>query len=433
MLWPTLLRLTRMVEGTSIDVYRYGFVNVDGDLVVPERYDGYQNCPDAAGRTAFVLAFAPGDKTDVLDLTGTVIARVPTQEAMCGGAGHVLAVRPVEPELGKYDDGVFDVASGTMILALATDRHVDVVDPGTLNVSDPGGEYFFELGTGKRTAHPGWLTTAGLESDAPAAPAAAKRTDNAPDVDSGIGFIDRGGRWVVSPGLQDASAFRHGHAVIRTGGEFTFLDVGLRRVGGEWDDVEALEVSVGSAPDLVGYQVTRDGQQGILGPDLRVIVSPGDSEIQCSTDAVAACAVVADDGTADLVAFPEGSLGPMPAGFSQALSRTFLADRLPADNNAARRIYARPGATAIELAGPSSCRGVGPDWVACEPESPPLPPVVFDAAGARAPFRTIEAVAEPSTEGGVAYYWVTAGRYQGFVDSGGAWRYRENRFAELED
>ena len=90
----------------------------------------------------------------MLDLTGTVIARVPTQEAMCGGAGHVLAVRPVEPELGKYDDGVFDVASGTMILALATDRHVDVVDPGTLNVSDPGGCLLYTSLTSSRWRAP---------------------------------------------------------------------------------------------------------------------------------------------------------------------------------------------------------------------------------------------------------------------------------------
>jgi len=42
-------------------------------------------------------------------------------------------------------------------------------------------------------------------------------------------------------------------------------------------------------------------------------------------------------------------------------------------------------------------------------------------------------VADPAPGAEGAYYWVTAGRYQGFVDAEGAWRYQESRFTQLED
>lgn len=59
--------------------------------------------------------------------------------------------------------------------------------------------------------------------------------------------------------------------------------------------------------------------------------------------------------------------------------------------------------------------------------------LIFDAAGNRADFASIEPIADPSGSGEPAYYWVTAGPFQGFVDAQGTWRYRESRYTQLED
>ena len=433
MLWPTRLTYSVPTYGYQLEVDRYGFVDVSGALVVPERYDGYEYCPDAAGRTAFVLAFPPGGRVDVLGLTGKRIARMPTESADCGGADHVIVMDVIDGESGLVNSGLFDLATKKLVLPVKTNRRIEVVDAHTLNVSAARGEFFYDLATGKRTPHAGWLLAAGLEPDAPAAPAAAAWAETYPDTDAGVGFVDRSGSWVVQPNLTDADEFTSGYAVIQEFGHYTFLDADLARVGGEWDEVVTVAVRSGDRYPTVGYEVTRGAEEGLLGPDLSVIVPPGPVAIECPSEAEDVCSIVAADGSAELIALPEGTRTPMPAGFTQALSRAFVADQDSPDRTDAARVYSLVAAKAFELPHPATCTGVGTLWARCGQDWESVSPVVVDRHGNRAPFRSIEAVADPAPGAEGAYYWVTAGRYQGFVDAEGAWRYQESRFTQLED
>jgi hypothetical protein len=137
--------------------------------------------------------------------------------------------------------------------------------------------------------------------------------------------------------------------------------------------------------------------------------------------------------SATLVVLPEGATTAMPAGFTQALSPFFLADDVNPDFSESNRIYAVAAGASVELAGPVSCIGVGSAWAACDSGAGMAPPVVIDTAGRVTTFATAQAVPDPSPTNGVAYYWVTAGSYQGFIDDKGTWRYRESRFTQLED
>ena len=86
MLWPARLVLESTLDfGGSPDV-RYGFVDVHGKLVVPQRYEGYVYCPDATGRTAFLIASLAGRRAEVFDLNGKLLTRTPTATAEGGGA-----------------------------------------------------------------------------------------------------------------------------------------------------------------------------------------------------------------------------------------------------------------------------------------------------------------------------------------------------------
>lgn len=428
MLWPARLVLESAPEfGGSPDV-RYGFVDVRGKLVVPQRYEDYVYCPDATGRTAFLIASLAGRRAEVFDLGGKLLTRTPTATAECGGADHVVITEDVWGETDRHNSGLVNVTTGKVVVPVAKDRHVDVVDARTVNVSDPSGEYFLDLTTGKRTPHKGWLLVYGGTGDGKLLAAGAQRRRDS-STGAKVGFVDRSGAWAVPAEFEDATGFANGYSSVKIGEQYTFLNAAFQRVGGVWDEVRAIEGPGGS---VLGYRVTLASDQGLLGPDLRVVVPPGPVSITCDGEASGACSVVAG-ASATLVVLPEGTTTAMPAGFSQALSPFFLADEVDPDFSDSNRVYAISAGVTVELAGTTSCTGVGTAWAACDSGSGMAPPVVIDTAGRVTPFATAQAVPDPSPDKGVAYYWVTAGTYQGFVDAKGTWRYRESCFTQLED
>lgn len=429
MLWPAPVEVTMEDKGFGTETTHYGFVDASGKLVVPQRYESYEYCYDDAGRAAFVLGSGVGRRVDVLDLTGAVIRRTPTTVATCGPAGTVVFTREIDPSGDQWRDGLMEVRTGRVVVPLARNRHIQLVDEHIVNVSEPGGEYFFDTRTGTRTPHPGELMNLDPEPGTPGVPATASG--------GAVGYVDRRGTWRGVAGVIDASGFHGGVAVAQLDEErYTFLDARLQRVGGVWGDIQDVSVDVAGTSKVVGYVVSGGAGQGLLAADLRTIVEPGPAVIRCDGDDLdAACSVLADDGTAKLVLLPKGTVTAIPEGFSQALGRSFVADLVPADDDttSSSRVLALGTGRVAELRGPSSCAGVGTRWAVCEPESDVLPTVVLDAQARRTGFRTIEPVLDAVRGGGAVYYWATTGRYAGFVDENGAWRYRQRRFTRLED
>jgi hypothetical protein len=81
----------------------------------------------------------------------------------------------------------------------------------------------------------------------------------------------------------------------------------------------------------------------------------------------------------------------------------------------------------------NGCGSVAGTWLVCTPQAEAAPPLVLDSQGRQTRFREVTPVYDPVSGGDADYYWVVAGRYRGFVDATGAWRYRESRYNELED
>jgi hypothetical protein len=86
-----------------------------------------------------------------------------------------------------------------------------------------------------------------------------------------------------------------------------------------------------------------------------------------------------------------------------------------------------------DLTEASNCREVGTAWVACEPWSGIPSLVLIDQPGRRTPVSGIETVEDPVNSGSSAYYWVVAGKYQGYIDAKGEWRYRQSRYLRVEE
>ena len=433
MLWVTSLTVA-VFAGWNTEITRYGFVDVTGALVVPSRYEGYDYCRDKAGRVSFVLAFETGRKAAVLDLTGKVVRHAPTRSASCGPVGDLVFSQWFDAELGHHKDGLMDVSTGAILLPIAPGRHIEALGDGVLaNVSELKGEYFFNPHTGKRTPHPGWVTDAGLEPGAPGLPATTVKPGG--EESGTIGYVSPGGWWVAKAEYVEASAFRDGHAVVKLAeNRYTFLDTQLRRVGGEWSSIEPVDADPAESGKVAGYLVSGQVGQALLGTDLRTIIAPGSGTIECLSEADGACSVLGADGRRWLVLLPEGTVTAMPDGFFHALSPSFVADGAPDGGNGAKRILAIGTGGVAQLDAPSTCNHVGTAWVACEsPAWGTLPPVVVDSHGRRTAFATIAPVLDPAGSGDAAYYWVVAGRYQGFIDDTGNWRYRESRYTRVEE
>ncbi|HEY3406582.1 MAG TPA: WG repeat-containing protein [Propionicimonas sp.] len=433
MLWPTSTTMTVWADWTT-EITRYGFVSVTGTRVLPPRYEGYDYCRDRAGRVSFVLAFETGRKAVVLDLTGKVVAHAPTRSATCGPVGDVVFSTWFDAELGHHKDGLLDVGTGKILLPLAPGRHIETLGDGVLaNVSELRGEYFFNPRSGKRTPHPGWVTEAGLEPGAPGLPATTVKPDG--EVTGSIGYVGLSGTWVAKPEFVEASAFRGGHAVVKLAeNRYTFLDTRLRRVGDEWTGIEPVDLDPTESGNVAGYLVSGPEGQALLGTDLRTIIAPGSGTIECLPEADGACSVLGTDGRRSLVVLPKGKKTAMPDGFVHALSPSFVADGAQDGGNVAKRIQAIGSGGVAQLDKVSTCNHVGKAWVACDsPSWGVLPPIVVDAKGRRTAFATIEPVLDPVGSAHAAYYWAVAGRYQGFIDDSGNWRYRESRYTRVEE
>ena len=432
MLWPLATTTDVGRNYYPGEAIRFGFVDTTGTLVVPARYEGYEYCRDAAGRVASLLVTGAGRKAEVLDLAGTRIRKAPTDSARCGPVGTVLFTREYGgSESGVWRDGLLDIATGKTIVGLAPKRHIAVVDSGTIDVSEPAGDYFLDIRTGRRTPH--------RARSARPSGRRGHRVCRRPRRHGGglTGFIGRDGSWVLTPQFENASGFRGGHAIVTIDDErYTFLDTHFQRVGGEWTEIDPVAVDRSADWDLVGYVVTGEAGTALLDADLRILVAPGTARIDCDSDpGTGACSVSAPDGTESRALLPEGTLIVMPAGYS-ALGRSFATDGVDTGDGgtANSRVLALATGAVVTLDGLSYCSGVGPEWAVCEPnDSEVLPTVILDAQGRRTPFATIERLADAVQSAGGSYYRVTTGRYTGIVDAHGTWLYRQGRFTELED
>lgn len=430
MLWPLSAPTAITSSGSDVPVV-YGFLDATGTLVLPKRYSSYTYCPDATGRAAYLITERAGGRAEVHDLTGTLLRRVRTPSASCAGPSHVVVTDWVEPELNQHNDGLLDVTTGTMTLSTAKNRHVTAIDDHTVNVSDPTGEFFLDLATGRRTPHPGWVLEnyALREVGAPAVVPAATKPSGAV-----IGFLDLTGTWAVRPRYADTYGFTAGHAIVQLSEDrWTLLDSSLRESGGEWQSVEAVMRDYATGSRTVGYLLSGAAGQQLVDADLRVLVPAGPARIVCWWEADGACAVSEPDGTTRLVTLPDGAATPLPAGFDQVLSRAFVADGGTDADTGIRHILALGSDTPVDLMTATSCRAAGSTWVVCEPAGPTLAPIVLDRQGRRTAYAWAGALADPVAGAASAYYQVTAGRYRGVVDEAGNWRYRESIYTRLED
>lgn len=414
MLWPTTKTVSQKAsDGRPASGTRYGFVNASGDLVAPARYTSYSYCGDPEGRPALVLA-GDSEGSDLLDLTGRRVLHVEAGYAECAGTGYLIVA---DRSGDGWAEGAVAVVTGDQVLAAEPDQQVAAVNGSLVNVSQPAGEYFLDLATGSTTHHVGWVTVAEQEAGAPGVPAAARRS-SAGKPTGRLGYVGRSGDWLLGPQFDAASAFRGGYAVVERDGRATFLDAGLRRVGGEWDRIRPITEPAAIGEHVLGYWVEADGRRGLLGPDLEPVVQPGPGQIDCEPGAAGACAVVAPDGTADLVQLPKGGVTTtLPAGFTRVLTAGLIADH-PAAGQTETRIQSLASGRTITQPRGVACRGTGPSFVTC-------PDAVIDEDGDSTAFTSVTVVPGPS--GGAPYYWATTTREQGFLDPDGRWRYRELR------
>ena len=425
MLWP--LSIAVHVDAYSSDpVALYGFLDVHGKLVLPQRYSSYLYCPDASGRVAFLIAQEAGARAEVYDLTGRLLRRAPTPDVSCAGPGQIVFTHWIERELNQHSDGLLDLATGRVVVALAKNRHIDAVDDHTVNVSDPSGEYFLDLTTKQRTPHAGYLVEGNtLEKDAPGIPARLKRGGGL------IGFVSRSGSWVLKPRYEDTYGFSEGIALVQVGDDsYTFLDASLREVGGTWAEVDVVSRSDAMGWTTTGYHVSRGLEEALLDPHLKPIVPTGGTTIDCGSRADGSCSVKPAGSTTSLVVPPSVTLTPLPSGYEAVLSSTFAADAAGQDTT---RVLALASGASADLGGRTSCRAAGTAWVVCEPPTETMAPLVLDQQGRRTTFATAEAVLDPVRGAPAAYFEVTGAGYRGIVDATGAWRYRMSLYTRLED
>lgn len=431
MLWPTSTTTFVDLDGWTTERVLHGFVDTQGTLVVPARYDWYEYCRDEAGRASLVLAGTGATQVDILDLTGQVIGQVPGRYASCIGDTHAGFQTEIS-ELGPLDvgSGLFDLRSGEVLIKPKKGRTVTMIDRRTVNVHRAADEFFLDLVTGERTSHPGFLTGY-LEPSADAAdlaliPASTTLIDTYTGSDDPlIGYLDRAGGWALTPTFGLAEPFRAGYAVVGESELQYFVDTDFQRAGDTWSWVSSTEW---------GYRVGAEGDYqddpGLLGLDLQVILEPGMADTDCGWEAQAVCDVYLHSGTQQVLLLPEGTLIDPPEGFGHALSRTQFADATR--DGPATRIHDVATGVTFALDRPSTCRAVG-TWIACTPEAAAAPPAVYRASGERTEFRDVEPAEEVVTDTASGYYWAVAGGDQGFIDDTGHWLYQESRYTTLED
>jgi hypothetical protein len=427
MLWPAVLNLP-VNDGSGITYTHYGFVDVNGKLVVPQRYDGYQYCPNKEGRSSFLIASLAYEKDDIYDLTGKLLLTSPTSDTLCGGVDRIIIRHVIDAELGKIDEGLLNVVTGKIEVPIKRDRHVRVVTDEVVNVSDPSGEYFDDLHNNARIPHPGYLDDQAGVQDAQFILVTDHRRDLTTK-DVKVGVIDGLGKWLLKPSLEAADGFAAGFSPIAVGDQYTFMDSTFAHVGGLWDEIDSISSDLTNA--TLGYLVTRGSDVGVLGVDLSVIVPAGSAKVDCDFS-TGGCAVTEGEATSAVFP-PSAAKTPLPQGFSLVLSKGFYADRLPSEGPNSQRVFVVATGQAVPLPPDSECEAVASTWVQCTSNVGMSPSVVLNAAGQVTPFASVIPAKDPIPEAGYGYYWVTSGRIEGFVDSNGTWRYQQSRYTQVED
>ncbi len=427
MLWAAPLSLVGDEGGEAVYTL-YGFVDVSGKLVVPQRYDGYRYCTNKEGRVSFVIASIGEQKDDIYDLTGKLLMQSPTPDTVCGGMDRVIIRHIIDAEASKSDEGLLNVVTGKIEIPIGRNRHLTVVNPASVNVSDPRGEYFDDLLNNTRIPHPGYLDEQATIGDGVQLIVTDRRRDLTTK-DVKVGVIDSMGGWLLKPSLTEATGFNNGFSVIPDGDQYTFMNTSMKPLGGAWDEIQELYSDPGNT--VVGYLVTRGSERGLLGMDLSTIIPPGSADINCSI-ATGACAVT-EGGATSMVQLPASEKKPLPQGFNQVLSPAFFAEAATGDGEVLQRIYLVGSDKVVTLAAKSSCEAAANIWVSCTSHAGMVAPMVLNAAGQVTPFASVAATTDPAPEAGYAYYWVTSGGMEGFVDGNGTWRYQQSRYTQLED
>ncbi|PFG18099.1 hypothetical protein ATK74_2679 [Propionicimonas paludicola] len=432
MLWP----LETDVSVTDYSGYResyprYGFLDVTGKLVIPQRYESYQYCSDDSGRPVLLIANRGGDaRGEVFDLSGKRLAKLPTERGDCAGPSYVITTNDGLDEASTQADvqnGLLELATGKWLIRPIKGRQLTSLRPGLINVTEPKGEYFLNLNSGRKVRHPGWVTWgSSLAAGESRLPARTKR-------DGGkVGLLDLDGHWMVAPTSEDVRDDGGGVTVLQRGDEdYVLIDKSGRQLPGTWsqvDEVLGSEFGFDYGP-VLGYLVTGGTGQALFTADGREVIAPGLGGITCESDAGGACTFSPDVGDDQLVNLPEGTASPLPSGFSRAISAGFLGSARPNDEDSDDRILALTTGITIETIPGSVCAGAGPAFVHCGSETGPG--VVIDAHGPTA-LASVSPLIDPAA-GETRYYQATTAKFAGIVDASGAWLYRQSSYLRLED
>jgi len=435
MLWPLQTLVSVVDDGGYQQTFpRYGFLDVTGKLVVPQRYESYQYCSDESGRAVLmILNRTTEDRAEVFDLTGRRLATLPTKEGRCAGPSYVITTRDGLDEASTRDDiqnGLFELATGKLVIPMIKGRQLTSVRPGVVNVAERKGEYFLDLNTWRKTPHPGWVSE--WASMAIGAPGIAATTER----DGGLeGVLDLTGHWFIPPAYEEVLPYGGRVAVAQLHADvFVLLDDKGHELPGTWSEIDEVsppaDAFEGYSP--LGYLATGAGGQALFNADGKLVVPPGTGGITCAIDSTGACGISLATAGSQLVTLPEGTATAMPAGFHRAFNGSFLGSSAPGEDGFDDQVYSLATGKTIQTVGNSTCSGAGSAFVVCGPDSEVLPSVVIDADGPTS-FASVTPLAEPDRSGKVTYYQVTAGKFSGIVDASGTWRYRQSSYLRLED
>jgi len=432
MLWP----LETEVSVTDYSGYqqaypRYGFLDVTGTLVLPQRYESYQYCSDESGRPVLLIANRGGDaRAEVFDLSGERLAQLPTERGDCAGPSYVITTNDGLDEASTQADvqnGLFVLATGKWLIRPIKGRQLASLRPGLINVTESKGEYFLDLNSGRKVRHPGWVSWGSSLAPGETRVPASTKPDGGKE-----GLLDLDGHWLVAPTFEEVRDDGGGLTVRQRGDEdYVLIDENGRQLPGAWsqvDEVLGSEFGFDYGP-VLGYLVTGGIGQALFTADGRELIAPGLGGITCDSDAGGACTFSPDVGDDQLVKLPEGTASPLPSGFSRAISAGFLGSARPNDEDSDDRILALATGITIETIPGSICAGAGPAFVHCGSETGPG--VVIDAHGPTA-LASVSPLIDPAS-GEIRYYQATTAKFAGIVDASGAWLYRQSSYLRLED
>jgi len=412
------------------DLYRYGFVDLSGNLVVEPRYSAFRYCPGADG-TVVVVA-QDGDRVDALGADGTVVGSVDARLDECGPLPGLVRLAATDggwetwdtwaaslPDLSRTDlpvDGSFVVLDAdSMLFQGWSDDPADLVSRSgerlATDAAAVGGAYY-NAGPYTQVSTGQWPVPA-------------------VDDDWMYGYLDRSGRWVAPPRWTFARPFFGGYVPVVDGERAYFVDTQLAQVGPTYGSVDSVVAADPRQAAVLGYVVTtRSGRgSGLLAADLTVLADPETSTTTCHWSWVqpsAACLVVDDAGTS-LITLPEGTRTSVDEQFTVVLSATTVA------NGKGTVVHNTATGTTFDIPAPFytvTYWGPGEDaFVVCESDNGLR--MVLDAKGKSTPFATV--VDATMASDGTLYFWVEAGDQQGYVDPTGTWLYQESRYQLTKD